>query len=126
LNADGATKPIKLQRVCEIPSIHAPVTAADISADGKRVAILTVLGPYLFDIPDGDPASLATAPDRHCHYIDPHMEAVCFVKEGLLVTTEARDVFLFKDEHFTRAAPATTPAAPARPTSQPTRTAKRR
>ena len=29
------------------------------------------------------------------------MEAVCFVPEGLLVTNEDRDVFLFRYENFT-------------------------
>jgi hypothetical protein len=31
------------------------------------------------------------------------MEAACFVDDGLLVTTEARDIFLFRDKDFTPA-----------------------
>jgi hypothetical protein len=93
-------RPVVLEHVTEIPLIHAPVTAADVSEDGKRLAVMTVIGPYVLEI-NGDVASAPNAKARHCRYFDPHMEAVCFVKEGLLATTESRDVFLFRDEFLT-------------------------
>jgi hypothetical protein len=86
-------------RVAEVPAVRAPVTAADVSPDGKRLAILTVLGPYVLDI-GGDVANAATAPARYSRYIGPKMEAACFVEGGLLVTSEERDVMFFADEHF--------------------------
>jgi hypothetical protein len=92
-------RPVMLERVTDVPLIHAPVTAADISEDGKRLAIMTVLGPYILQI-NGDVSSVPRVKARYCRYIDPHMEAVCFVKEGLLATTEKRDVFLFRGEFF--------------------------
>lgn len=98
--ASGSNRATPLEHVCDLPGVRAPVTAADISADGKRLAVLTVFGPYLFDI-DGDVANAATSKMTFCRYIDPVMEAACFVPEGLLVTTEARAIFLFRDEYFT-------------------------
>lgn len=94
-----APRPVTPERVAELPAIRAPVTAADVSSDGKRLAVLTVLGPYLIDI-DGDISSAGKARTLHSRYIDPHMEAACFVPEGLLVTSETRDVLLFREEHF--------------------------
>ncbi len=93
-------KPVTPERVTELPDIRAPVTAADVSPDGKRLAVLTLLGPYLFDI-GGEVAAAGKVAPRYARYIDPKMEAVCFVPEGLLVTNESRDIFLFRDEHFT-------------------------
>jgi hypothetical protein len=89
-----------LKKVADIPAVRAPITAADISPDGKQLAILTLFGPFIFNI-DGDVASIGKAKVRRSQYLDPHMEASCFVPEGLLVTNEDRDVFLFRWEHFT-------------------------
>ncbi|MGE5612281.1 MAG: hypothetical protein ACM359_23740, partial [Bacillota bacterium] len=50
LEAEGKTS--VLEKVATLP-IRSPVTAADISADGKRLAVLTVTGLNLFTI-DGD------------------------------------------------------------------------
>jgi hypothetical protein len=92
-------RPVTLERVTDLPDVRAPVTAADVSPDGKRLAVLTILGPYLFDI-DGDVAKAGTAIPRSSRYIDPHMEAACLVPEGLLAANEGREMFLFRDEHF--------------------------
>jgi hypothetical protein len=97
---DSPARVQKLKKVADVPAVRAPVSAADISADGKQLAILTLFGPYIFDI-NGDIASIGKAKVRHSQYLDPHMEAACFVPEGLLVTNEDRDVFLFRWEHFT-------------------------
>jgi hypothetical protein len=97
-----AAGPVALVRVGALP-IRAPVTAADVSPDGKRLAVLTVLGPWVFEI-DGDVASATAAdapPARYSRYIHPTMEAACFVPGGLLVTAESREVFFFADRHFT-------------------------
>lgn len=94
-----AVEPAPLERVGALP-IRAPVTAADVSPGGKRLAVLTVFGPWTFDI-DGDIRSATTdAPARHSRYVHPTMEAACFVEGGLLVTAESRDVFFFADRHF--------------------------
>jgi hypothetical protein len=94
-----ASRAVKLERVAELPAVRAPVTAADVSPDGKRLAVLTVFGPYLFDI-ERDITRAAKATPRHSRYILYNMEAACFAENGLLVTTESRDILLFRDEHF--------------------------
>ena len=97
--APPAAKPVALERVAALP-VRAPVTAADVSADGKRLAVLTVLGPYVFDV-NGDVASAGRdAPLRYSRYFHLTMEAACFVPGGLLVTAETRDVFFFADRFF--------------------------
>ena len=96
---DSPARVQTLKKVAEIPVMRAPVTAADISADGNRLAILTLAGPYIFDI-NGDVESVGRATARYSRYFDLHIEAVCFVPEGLLVTNEGRDVFLFRNEDF--------------------------
>lgn len=97
---EPAHRPAKLERVTDLPGIRAPVTAADVSPDGKQLAVLTVLGPYLIDI-DGDVAANAgTGKMTFSRYIDPVMEAACLTPDGLLVTNESRAMFLFRDEHF--------------------------
>jgi hypothetical protein len=93
-------KPAVLEKVCDLP-IRFPCTGADISIDGKRLAIITVAGPYLFDLPKpGDVSALDKAKPLSVFYTDIHMEAVCFVDEGLLATTEFRTVYLFRWKDF--------------------------
>ena len=95
--ADAAT----LEHVCDLP-VRSPVTDAAISADGKRLAVLTVTGPNLFEI-NGDIAAAATAPAKYVNYFDPqdlNMEGVCFAEDGLLATTEQGQMLLFAYERF--------------------------
>lgn len=87
-----------LERVATLP-VHAPVTAADISPDAKRLAVLTVLGPYVLEV-GGDVSKAADAPVWYSRYVHPRMEAACFVPGGLLVTAETREIFFFGDEYF--------------------------
>ncbi len=93
-------KPARLEKVCDVP-IRFPCTAADISPDGKRLVIQSICGPYLFDLPKpGDVSSLDKLEPAHVFYTDIHMEAACFVEEGILATSESRDVYLFRWQDF--------------------------
>lgn len=88
-------QPVTLQPVEELSAVHGPVTGADISTDGKWMAVLTVLGPYVFEI-DGDPLkSLKAKPTGHAVFVAIKEESICFVKDGLLVGTEEGDLFVF-------------------------------
>lgn len=93
---NNVDRPVTLEPIGPLPAVTGPVTAADISSDGKYLAILTVLGPYVFQI-DGDPlrATKATTPTGHATFIAPRMESACFVPEGLLTGTEDGDLYLF-------------------------------
>jgi hypothetical protein len=88
-------------RACNgTPAIRAPVTAADLSPDGKRLAVLTVLGPYLVELEGGDVTRAGASPMRVARFIQPVMEAACLVPEGLLVVTESREILLFREQQF--------------------------
>lgn len=89
---------VALEPVTTLP-VRSPVTAAAVSPDGKQLAVLTVSGPVLFQI-DGDVAAAGSAKSSSVLFVNTKMEAICFVPEGLLVTTESREMFLFKYAHF--------------------------
>ncbi len=94
------TKPAVLEKIADLP-IRFPCTGADVSPDGKRLAVQTVAGPYLFNLPaDGDFARAGKLEPNHVFFTDAHMESVCFVDEGLLATTETRYVYLFRWKDF--------------------------
>jgi hypothetical protein len=87
-----------LEWVARLP-ITSPVTGADLSADGQRLAVVAKAGAWLFDI-NGDPARAGRAPWRRARFKDQRIEGCCFVQEGLLVTAETRQVYLFTDAAF--------------------------
>ncbi len=87
-----------LEKIGELP-LQMPCTGADVSADGKFVVVQSVFGPYLFQI-DGDPQKMLKAHPTHAEYFDIHMEGVCFVPDGILSTSEARVMMLFRPESF--------------------------
>jgi hypothetical protein len=103
-------KPTQVLRLVGHLPIRYPVTGADLSPDGRRLAVITVGGPYLFDDVPDDLAKLADATPAHVFYTHVKMEGVCLVPEGLLATTEDRDVFLFRWKDFGVKEPATGPA----------------
>lgn len=92
--------PQVLEKVLDLPT-RIPVTSADLSPDGRRLAILTIAGPMLFDLKSpGDVASLAQQPSRSVFFTRPTMEAITFTAEGLLVTDEKRPMYLFRWKDF--------------------------
>ena len=82
---------VALEKVCDLP-IRAPVTAADISADGKRLAVLTYLGLSVFAI-DGNPATSGKVEPVGVRLVNPKIEACGFTKDGVIVTAETGEVF---------------------------------
>ena len=85
--ADEAT----LEKVTDLP-IRAPVTAADLSADAGRLAVLSGEGLHVFRI-DGDVSRAATAPPQVVPLPRAKLEGVCFAPEGLLITAESREMY---------------------------------
>jgi hypothetical protein len=88
-------------------SLRSPVTGADASADGKWLAVMTYTGPTLYQI-DGDVTRASAGQVWSAIYIDPSVEAVCFMAGGLLATTEGRSVVFFPVPQLR--GPATRPA----------------
>jgi len=94
------TTPAVLEKIADLP-IRFPCTGADVSPDGKQLAVQSVAGPYLFDLPKpGDFPAAARLEPKHVFFTDVHMEAVCFVDEGLLATSESRPIYLFRWKDF--------------------------
>jgi hypothetical protein len=97
----GGPEATPLEHVCDLP-IRSPVTDAAVSDDGKRLAVMTVTGPNLFEI-NGDVAAAANVTPAYVNYFDPkdmNMEGVCFTPEGLLASTEQGQMLRFAFELF--------------------------
>ena len=102
-----------MRPVLRLP-IRVPVTAADVSPDGRWLAVLTVMGPRVFRI-DGDAARAAKVAPLAATFVHPNLEAVCFVEDGLIATTERRQVLLFTWEQLRAGAVLTAPQQPPTP-----------
>src|SRR6266550_166396 len=90
--------PLRLELVATT-KIESPVTGADISADGTLLGLVAKNGAYVFRI-DGDVTRVSNANPHHTKLKNEHIEGCCFVREGLLVTSERRQIFLFTDPAF--------------------------
>jgi hypothetical protein len=75
------------------------VTGATISPEGKRLGLVCKAGAYVFHV-EGDVAKAGSVKPWHTRFRHESIEACCFVSEGLLVTAESREIFLFTDEAF--------------------------
>jgi len=96
--------PQTMAKVIDLPT-RFPVTAADVSRDGKQLAIMTVAGPSVFQI-DGDVSNVRRGAFWSALFLDSNIEGVCFIDGGLLATTEGRRVIFFPH----RPPPASQPA----------------
>jgi hypothetical protein len=96
--------PIEPQRVATLP-LRWPVAGADTTRDGAFLAVITLAGPFVYRI-DGDVSRVARSQPWHATFLDPTAEGICFVPDGLIVTTEARRVVHFR---WRSAAPTTHP-----------------
>lgn len=104
-------RPIDLEKLGVLP-IRVPVTGADISPDGKWLAVMTVAGPHVFEI-DGEVTRAGKGRSRSMIFLDPVCESVCFVPGGLLASTEGRRMVFFPMEWESRV-PATLPGSSGR------------
>ncbi len=79
-------KPAKVERLGKFNDITDQVTAADLSADGTRLAVLTEYAVYVYKWVDGTPVELLKkVPLQASQY-----EAVCWDGDRLLVASEDR------------------------------------
>lgn len=95
-----ANEPLTLELVATT-QIESPVTGADISADGTLLGLVAKNGAYVFRI-DGNVTRVTNTNPHYTKLKNEHLEACCFVPEGLLVTSERRRIFLFTDQAFRR------------------------
>ena len=95
----GRKRQIELQPICEL-DVDAPVGGADLTRDGNRLAVITRIGAYLFALPGGFPESGQVEPILFVPHEFERMEGCAFTKDGLLVTAETSEIFLFTDPAF--------------------------
>jgi hypothetical protein len=90
---------IKMDKMGKL-NVNDEARGASISPDGKRLAVITGKGAYLFmfkRIPGkGDEAD----PTLFVPFEDDTMEGCAITPEGLLVTSEGRNIYLFTDPLF--------------------------
>ena len=96
---EGGEEAIDLEEVTELPTTS-PVASASLSADGKRLAVVSQKGLCIFDV-EGDVASAGEAPMRYIPFDGGHnIEGCTWVPEGVLLSSETRELFLFKQDEF--------------------------
>jgi hypothetical protein len=95
----GGKSDVTLEEQCRL-NVNAPPAGADITADGKRLAIITREGAYVFQLPKRIPTSGQLEPAHFTPFLHEQMEGCCFTRDGLLVTSETREIYLFTDAAF--------------------------
>lgn len=88
-----------LERYCEL-DVSGTVGGADLSRDGRRLAVITRDGACLFELPGDFPASGTLEPTLFVPYDLNRMEGCCFTPEGLLVSVETGEILLFTATEF--------------------------
>ncbi len=79
--------------------IDSPVTGGDISVDGKLLGFVARSGAFVYAI-NGNIHKAGKIKPFHTRFKHEHVEGCCFVPDGLLATTETREIFLFTDPAF--------------------------
>jgi hypothetical protein len=91
-------EPVVLHRLTRL-KVDSPVTGADISRDGRKLAIVSKAGAAVFEV-NGDLRTAGEAKPFWTKFRHEHIEACCFVPEGLLATAESREIYLFSAPAF--------------------------
>lgn len=89
---------IRLREVARV-KVTTDISAADISRDRKRLALLTDEGAYCLFI-NGNVTNAATAESVFTPFLKLGMEAACFAGNGLLASAETRELYLFNHPAF--------------------------
>jgi hypothetical protein len=87
----GGPTEVSLEKVVSIP-VRTPVSAADVSGDGSRLAVLSPEGVHVFDIA-GDVARAGAVRPTLIPVPLGKLEGLCFTPDGLLLTAEERQVY---------------------------------
>jgi hypothetical protein len=79
-----------LEEVLTLP-VEEQVTAADLSLDGRRLAVLSDAALYVFDLKDGVESAAGVNPKRFTIPVA-KAEGCCFTSDGVLVIAESGDI----------------------------------
>ena len=88
----------KLEFVAKL-DVESPVTGADISPDGRFLALIAKAGPFVFTV-DGDVRKAGSQKPARIKFKHDSMEGCCFVPGGLLTCAESRGIYFFSQEGF--------------------------
>ncbi|MGB0715886.1 MAG: hypothetical protein ACPGXK_08405 [Phycisphaerae bacterium] len=95
-NETSVAKPI-----CRVPV--APITAADVSPDGKQLAVLSYGQLAVFDLSEGLASIESQKPPRIPLPIHKQTEACTFLGKDIIVTAESREVWRFTTSDIAQA-----------------------
>ena len=90
--------PVPLEKVAELP-IKSPVSAADLRADGRDLAVLSKSGVFLFRV-TGKPGLIAGLTPQFYPFRHEKNEGCAFTANGLMITAESREIFLLTHPAF--------------------------
>ena len=107
---DRATE-LALEKVTDLP-VFRRATGAAISPDGRRLAIVADRELCLFDIVAGDPAAAGRVEPTRVPLPDKKIEGVAFVKDGVMMTAESREVYTYRTAPDVSPSPQQQPAQP--------------
>jgi hypothetical protein len=82
-----------LTKLADLPIRH-PVTGANLSPNGTQLAVLTYGTLYRFDLAGRDPAHVGQVELVKVATPTGKLEGVCFTPQGILVTSEGRQIYL--------------------------------
>lgn len=88
-----------LKPVATLP-VRATCTGADLSVDGEQLAVMTIDGPLLFKGLGGDVSKVRDVQPVFIRIPRRTNEAICISKDGLVGTSEERDVYFFPFDAF--------------------------
>ncbi len=94
----NSARSILLERVTTV-DIPSDVTAATISADSSRLALLTDKGPVVYLI-NGDVRAIRSSVGYYSPFPSTVIEGATFIGDGLLVSSEMGELFLFTNPQF--------------------------
>lgn len=95
---DEQKQPFILEYVARL-KIESPVTGADLSPDGKQLGLVSHAGAFVYRL-DGEIARAGQIKPAYVKFSRQHIEGCTFVPDGMLVTSEARGVFLITNAPF--------------------------
>jgi hypothetical protein len=90
---DGGASPV-MEEIGKL-EVRSPVTGADLSPDGRRLALTADDGVYLIEFDGGMEKSVSPEP-FHIPFTEGQIEGCAFVDDGLLVSSEKQEMYLFR------------------------------
>jgi hypothetical protein len=88
----AATEAVRLEHVATT-SVGSPVTAADASADGRLLALVSRAGAFVYSM-EGDVRRVRQAKPSRVRVRRPDLEGCAFMGDRLLATTESREILV--------------------------------